>query len=118
VPVETFRTFMVIAAVGTVLAAGYLLWLLQRTAFGTPSEEFADDPHIHDASRLEYVAWLPMLALIVVLGVYPNLLFKTTDDAVIESLHPCLSIAEDDPGAADCAEVYDLAPLADVADRE
>ena len=40
-PVETFRTFMVVAAVGTVLAAGYLLWLYQRTAFGEPTEEFA-----------------------------------------------------------------------------
>ncbi len=36
-----FRTLMVIAAIGTVLAAGYLLWLYQRTAFGEPSEEFA-----------------------------------------------------------------------------
>jgi NADH-quinone oxidoreductase subunit M len=37
---------MVIAALGTVLAAGYLLWLLQRVAFGTPTEEFenADIP--------------------------------------------------------------------------
>ena len=26
-------------------AAGYLLWLLQRTAFGTPKEEFADARH-------------------------------------------------------------------------
>jgi hypothetical protein len=32
-----FRTLMVIAALGTVLAAGYLLWLYQRTAFGTPN---------------------------------------------------------------------------------
>src|SRR3954467_11441027 len=37
-----FRTYMVIAAIGTVLAAGYLLWLYQRTAFGTPNPEFAD----------------------------------------------------------------------------
>ena len=29
--VETFRIYMVIAAIGTVLAAGYLLWLYQRT---------------------------------------------------------------------------------------
>ncbi|MFN3257195.1 MAG: NuoM family protein [Ilumatobacter sp.] len=36
-----FRTLMVIAAVGTVLAAGYLLWLYQRTAFGEPTDEFA-----------------------------------------------------------------------------
>src|SRR5688500_11195120 len=41
-----FRTYMVIASVGTVLAAGYLLWMFQRTAFGTPTEEFADH-HIH-----------------------------------------------------------------------
>ena len=31
---------MVIAALGTVLAAGYLLWLYQRTAFGEPNPEF------------------------------------------------------------------------------
>ena len=30
-----FRTLMVIAALGTVFAAAYLLWLYQRTAFGT-----------------------------------------------------------------------------------
>ncbi|MGA9276598.1 complex I subunit 4 family protein [Ilumatobacter sp.] len=35
-----FRTLMVIAAIGTVLAAAYLLWLYQRTAFGEPTEEF------------------------------------------------------------------------------
>src|SRR6185503_10531880 len=33
---ELFRTFMVIAAIGTVLAAGYLLWMYQRVAFGEP----------------------------------------------------------------------------------
>jgi NADH-quinone oxidoreductase subunit M len=36
-----YRTLMVIAAVGTVLAAAYLLWLYQRTAFGEPTDEFA-----------------------------------------------------------------------------
>ena len=40
-PVETFRTYMIIAAIGTVFAAAYLLWLYQRTAFGTPTPEFA-----------------------------------------------------------------------------
>ena len=36
-----FRTLMVIAAIGTVFAAAYLLWLYQRTAFGEPTAEFA-----------------------------------------------------------------------------
>src|ERR1700687_5451489 len=33
--VPLFRTYMVIAAIGTVFAAGYLLWMLQRVAMGT-----------------------------------------------------------------------------------
>jgi NADH-quinone oxidoreductase subunit M len=75
---ELFRVYMVIAAVGTVLAAGYLLWLFQRTAFGTPTEEFADE-HIHDVHTTEWLAWIPMLALILVLGVLPNIIFHVTD---------------------------------------
>ncbi len=76
-----FRTYMVIAAVGTVFAAGYLLWMLQRVAFGTPKEEFAH-AHVHDVTPFEWTAWLPILLLIVALGVYPNLIFHTTDGAV------------------------------------
>ena len=41
---------MVVAAVGTVLAAGYLLWLLQRIAFGTPQEEW-EGHEFHDVER-------------------------------------------------------------------
>ncbi len=72
---------MVIAAVGTVFAAGYLLWMFQRTAMGVPKPEFAH-AHIHDVHVPEWIAWAPMLVLIVVLGVYPHALFQTTDGAV------------------------------------
>jgi NADH-quinone oxidoreductase subunit M len=81
-PVEIFRVYMVVAAVGTVFAAGYLLWLYQRTAFGTPTEEFADEA-IDDVSGPEWIAWAPLLALILVLGVYPNLIFSVSNDAVV-----------------------------------
>ena len=76
-----FRTYMVVAGLGTVFAAGYLLWMYQRTAFGTTNEEFAD-LHVHDVHGPEWVAWTPMLVLIVVLGVFPGLLFRITDGAV------------------------------------
>src|SRR5262245_50835341 len=79
----TFRVYMVIAAIGTVLAAGYLLWMLQRVAFGRVHQEF-EGLHVHDVHGLEWVAWLPMLALILVLGFYPNMLFKLTDPAVTQ----------------------------------
>jgi NADH-quinone oxidoreductase subunit M len=76
-----FRTFMVVAAIGTVFAAGYLLYMLQRVAFGGVREEFAN-AHIHDVNLAEWIAWTPMLLLILVLGVFPNILFKVTDVAV------------------------------------
>ena len=112
-PVETFRTFMVIAALGTVLAAGYLLWLLQRSAFGTPKEEFADDPNIHDVTKTEWIAWAPLLALILAIGIYPNLVFRATDAAVDASLTPCLTINADESTheeieSAHCSDVYGL----------
>jgi NADH-quinone oxidoreductase subunit M len=74
----TFRVYMVIAAVGTVLAAGYLLWMFQRVAMGKVKPEF-EHAHIHDVHVSEWIAWAPMLLLIVALGLYPQLLFKMTD---------------------------------------
>ena len=101
-----YRVYMVIAAVGTVLAAGYLLWLFQRVAMGEPRDEFVDhgavaahsvgaaanetlahdgDDHEHaeitDVKLTEWLAWSPFLVAIVVLGVYPDLLFKVLDPA-------------------------------------
>src|SRR6476661_8936300 len=76
-----FRTFMVVAAIGTVFAAGYLLFMLQKVAFGVVRDEFAD-AHIHDVNVVEWIAWTPMLLVILVLGIYPNLLFRVTDVAV------------------------------------
>ncbi len=117
-PVETFRTFMVVAAIGTVFAAAYLLWLYQRTAFGEPTDEFAglgadghdghdshdshghghapavaksvsaaaneDHEHeqIHDVGIYEWIAWTPMLAGILLFGVWPDLMFRVFDPAV------------------------------------
>jgi NADH-quinone oxidoreductase subunit M len=75
----TFRVYMVIAALGTVFAAGYLLWLYQRTSFGVPTEEF-EDHEIDDVEAPEWIAWVPMLVLILAIGLYPNLVFRVTDD--------------------------------------
>jgi NADH-quinone oxidoreductase subunit M len=76
-----YRAYMVIAAVGTVFAAGYLLWMYQRTAFGVPKPEF-EHAHIHDVHTPEWIAWVPMLVVIVALGFYPHALFRTMDGAV------------------------------------
>jgi NADH-quinone oxidoreductase subunit M len=82
--VTVYRTYMVIAALGTVFAAAYLLWLYQRTAFGTPKNH--DHHDLHDVNTYEWVAWLPLLVAIVAFGVAPNLLFSIIDPAVQETL--------------------------------
>lgn len=90
--ITLFRVYMVVAAIGTVLAAGYLLWLLQRTAFGEPSDEFANDPNIVDANREEWIAWTPMLVLVLLFGLVPGLIFNVTDPAVEANLSDCLNV--------------------------
>ena len=80
-PVGLFRGYMVVASIGTVLAAGYLLWMFQRTAFGLPKPEF-ENAHIHDVHGPEWLAWTPLLVLILVFGIFPGLLFQVTDGAV------------------------------------
>jgi NADH-quinone oxidoreductase subunit M len=90
-----FRVYMVIAAIGTVFAAAYLLWLYQRVAFGEPKPEFAGaahDAHGHgdhgdshgfeDVNKFEWISWTPLLIAIIVFGLMPNLLFKIIDPAV------------------------------------
>jgi NADH-quinone oxidoreductase subunit M len=80
-PVETFRTFMVLSAIGTVLAAGYLLFMLQKVAMSKVPDEW-EGAHIHDVHRPEWLAWLPLLAAILFFGVYPHPIFNVTDGAV------------------------------------
>ena len=100
IPEETFRGYMFVAAIGTVLAAGYLLWLLQRTAMGAPKAEFADDPNIVDVSTTEWIAWTPLLVGIVLFGVAPGLIFEVTDPAVVQSLDNCIQVGCEATGAA------------------
>jgi NADH-quinone oxidoreductase subunit M len=90
---------MVVAAIGTVFAAGYLLWMYQRTAFGNPKSEF-EHAHIHDVHVPEYVAWTPMLILIVVLGIVPNLIFRQTDGPVHDNVTPAFVQTGQTPVAA------------------
>ena len=76
-----FRTAMVIGAIGTVLTAGYMLWMLQKVNLGEPSEEWTGK-ELHDVDRFELTAWVPLIILIVVIGFYPKVIFDTTTDTV------------------------------------
>jgi NADH-quinone oxidoreductase subunit M len=72
---------MVAGGIGTVLTAGYFLWMLQRVNLGKLPDRWRG-ADFGDIETVEWLAWVPMLVLIVVLGVYPRLVFGVTTEAV------------------------------------
>ena len=77
-----FRTFMVLGGVGTILTAGYMLWLIQRLGLGKVKDKWATDPAIDDVRPMEFIAWAPLLVGILALGIYPRAVLDITNDAV------------------------------------
>ena len=77
-----FRTAMVLGAVGTVLTAGYMLWMLQKVNLGEPGPEWSGQ-EFHDVDRYEMLAWAPLVVAILVIGVFPKVVFGATNQAVV-----------------------------------
>jgi NADH-quinone oxidoreductase subunit M len=84
--VGTFTRYKVaasFAAAGIILAAIYILWLYQRTMTGPVREEVADMP---DLRPRELWAVGPLVALLIVFGVYPKPLLDVINPAVHDTL--------------------------------
>jgi NADH-quinone oxidoreductase subunit M len=79
--VGLFRTLMVFGGIGTVLTAGYFLWMLQRVNLGTVPERWRDNTFV-DVTGVEYLSWAPLLVGILLLGVFPRIVFGVTSEAV------------------------------------
>jgi NADH-quinone oxidoreductase subunit M len=77
-----FRVLMVIGAIGTVLTAGYMLYMLRNVNFGEPAEEWSEHK-FEDVDRSEWLAWAPLVILTIAVGVFPKLVFGATNDAVV-----------------------------------
>jgi NADH-quinone oxidoreductase subunit M len=77
-----FRSYMVLGGVGTILTAGYMLWLIQRLTLGVVRDKWANDPAIDDVRPAEFWAWSPLLVGILALGIYPRAIFDITNGAV------------------------------------
>lgn len=76
-----FRVFLIVAAVGTVLTAGYMLYMLQRVAQGPIPSEW-EGRRFHDINSFEYASWTPLIILTVALGVFPGIIFNVTNETV------------------------------------
>ena len=77
---EAFPVQGVLAALGIIFSAMYLLYMLARVIFG-PIERPAYEG-ISDAGPVEMAAIVPLAALLLVLGVFPALLISVQRPAV------------------------------------
>ena len=59
-----------LAALGIILAAAYILWLMQRMVFGIPSP--AQRAHLLDLNARETATLVPLVVLVFVIGIFPN----------------------------------------------
>jgi NADH-quinone oxidoreductase subunit M len=85
-----FRAFpvpTVLAVLAIILAAGYILWMMQRTLFGPQRERFAN---LSDASLVEATPLVLLTISIVAVGVYPAFLtdvFRTGLEPMVELIN-------------------------------
>ncbi len=66
---------------GIVLAAAYMLWMLQRVALGVPNTEAAKV--LPDLSQRELATLIPLVILVLSIGLYPGPLMEVMDASVI-----------------------------------
>lgn len=94
-PVPLYRGLMAAGLFGTLLTAGYFLWLLARVAYGRATDQTwapgpgrarhgagQDATGAGDVRAVEWLAWTPLVVAILALGLYPRLLLAVTHPAV------------------------------------
>ena len=76
---RAFPALTILAVLGIILAAGYILWMLQRTLFGPRPARWDD---LTDASPAELVPVALLVISIVAVGVYPAWLTEVFRDGL------------------------------------
>jgi len=66
--VSGIQVYTILAVLGVVLAAGYILWMLMRVFYGPVLEQFNG---VKDADIMERVYMFAFVALIMLVGIYP-----------------------------------------------
>ena len=92
----THRWWAVVAVLGVIVAAIYLLWAYQQVFHGEPREA---DEKTRDLVLLERLVMAPLIILIVFLGVYP----KPVLDRINPSVNQLIAHVESSTGQSPAA---------------
>jgi len=95
----TLPVLTIIAASGVILAAIYLLWAYERVFTGIPDKE--ENKTLSDLSPREISLLAPLAVLVVLLGLYPNILLDKiapSTEAVLDHIEASTDYAVPAPG--------------------
>lgn len=95
----TLPAYAIVAAGGVILAAIYLLWAYERVFTG----ELVNPQHedLKDLSLRETLIFVPLVALIIVLGVYPKIaldVIEPSTEAVLDRIEAATDFEVPEPG--------------------
>lgn len=77
---QSNMVYGVIAALGVIFAAVYMLWMFQRVMFGEITKE--ENKNLKDLSLREILVLLPLIFFIIQIGVYPKPFLSRMDASV------------------------------------
>jgi len=78
--VSGIKILVIISAISVVLAAGYILWMVQRTFYGPVREEFNG---VKDADTVDKIYMFAFIVLTLLVGIYPAILTEIIKTGVI-----------------------------------
>jgi len=76
---QTNPVITTLAGISMILSAAYSFWLYNRITFGQESLYLKN---VHDITRREFFILLPLLFLIVLLGIFPNIILELLHHSV------------------------------------
>ncbi|NUT32241.1 MAG: NADH-quinone oxidoreductase subunit M [Hamadaea sp.] len=95
------KTVAVIATLGIILAAAYVLWMYQRTMQGKANPALADVSGLRkDITGREVLVVAPLIALLLVLGFYPKPVLDVINPAVTVTLQQDVGVQDPAPSSS------------------
>ncbi|HXH20502.1 MAG TPA: NADH-quinone oxidoreductase subunit M [Dehalococcoidia bacterium] len=82
--IEAFEVQTVLAVVGILLSAGYILWTVQRVMFGPENPRWASLPDTDN--WWEWASMATLAALIIAIGIYPSIVVDTLENGVLRTM--------------------------------
>jgi len=77
-------TLAAIAATGVILSATYMLWMFQRVNYGPVTHD--ENKALPDLRPREWVVIVPIIAVAILMGVFPNLFLRSIEPSVERTL--------------------------------